>query len=64
MIKVSAVSYLNTMPFIYGLKHSNFIESIDLQLNYPSLCAEKLLNNEVDIALVLSIYILFLIFIK
>ena len=52
MIKVSAVSYLNTMPFIYGLKHSNFIKSIDLQLNYPSLCAEKLLNNEVDIALV------------
>jgi chorismate dehydratase len=51
MIKVSAVSYLNTMPFIYGLKHSNFIKSIDLQLNYPSLCAEKLLNNEVDIAL-------------
>ena len=27
-------------------------KSIDLQLNYPSLCAEKLLNNEVDIALV------------
>lgn len=52
MIKISAVSYLNTMPFIYGLKHSNFIKSIDLQLNYPSLCAEKLLNNEVDIALV------------
>ena len=52
MIKVSAVSYLNTMPFIYGLKHSNLIDSINVQLNYPSLCAEKLLNNEVDIALV------------
>ena len=50
--KVSAVSYLNTTPFIYGLKQSELINTIDLQLDYPSICAEKLINGIVDLALV------------
>jgi len=50
--KVSAVSYLNTIPFIHGIKSSNISDFIDLQLDYPSVCAQKLINNEVDIALV------------
>jgi len=52
MYKVSAVSYLNTIPFIYGLKQSKLINSIDLQLDYPSICADKLINGSVDLALV------------
>ena len=50
--RVSAVSYLNTIPFTYGIKSSKIYEIIDLQLNYPSVCAQKLINDEVDIALV------------
>ena len=49
--KVSAVSYLNTIPFIYGLKQSKLIEIIDLHLHYPAICADKLISKEVDIAL-------------
>jgi chorismate dehydratase len=52
MIKVSAVSYLNTMPFIYGLKNSTIFNQIELSLDYPSLCADKLLKGQVDISLV------------
>ena len=52
MIKVSAVSYLNTIPFIYGLKNSTIINQIELSLDYPSLCADKLLKGQVDIGLV------------
>ena len=52
MRRISAVSYLNTIPFIYGLKQSRLMDTIDLQLDYPAICANKLLNNEVDIALV------------
>ena len=52
MIKICAVSYLNTLPFIYGLKQSELIHSIDLKLYYPSICADKLINGEVDLALV------------
>ena len=50
--KVSAVSYLNTIPFIYGLKQSKLMETIDLSLDYPAICADKLIRREVDIALI------------
>jgi len=50
--KISAVSYLNTVPFIYGLKQSKLIHTIDLQLDYPSICADKLINGDVAVALV------------
>ena len=40
MIKISAVSYLNTLPFIYGLNNSSLSEIINLNLDYPSICAK------------------------
>ena len=49
--KVSAVSYLNTIPFIYGLKNSLIFDQIELSLDFPALCADKLIRGEVDIAL-------------
>ena len=52
MLKISAISYLNTRPFVHGLKQSELIKIIDLQLDYPSICAEKLINGIVDLALV------------
>ena len=51
-IRVSAVSYTNTKPFVYGLSNSNIINKIDLSLDIPSDCANKLINNQVDIGLV------------
>ncbi|HEY9083316.1 MAG TPA: menaquinone biosynthesis protein [Vicingaceae bacterium] len=50
--KISAVSYANTYPFLYALKNSDLIKDISLSLDYPALCAEKLLTNQVDIGLV------------
>jgi chorismate dehydratase len=50
-MRLSAVSYLNTKPFIYGIYKSQLSEHIDLSLDIPSLCAQKLLKGEVDIAL-------------
>ena len=52
MIKISAVSYLNTIPFIYGIERSKLKEVINLELDYPAMCAQKLINDSVDIALV------------
>jgi len=52
MLKISAVSYLNTIPFIYGLNQSRLVDSIDLYLDYPAMCGDKLIKKEVDIALV------------
>lgn len=51
-IKISIVSYTNTLPFRWGLKNSQLIEEIDLQEDIPSICAQKLLFNQVDIALI------------
>lgn len=52
MIRISAVSYTNTKPFVYGLKHVSIADQIDLSLDIPSVCADKLINNQVDIGLV------------
>lgn len=52
MIRISAVSYINTLPFIYGLEHSGFKNKIELSLDYPALCAQKLINDEADIGLI------------
>lgn len=49
---VSIVNYYNTTPFLYGLNHTNFLSQIDLQLDIPSVCAQKLKNKQVDIGLV------------
>lgn len=51
-VKVSAVSYLNTLPFLYGIENSELAQEMDLSLDIPSECARKLLNNEVDLGLV------------
>lgn len=52
MIKISAVSYTNTIPFIYGLQHAPIKKEIELSLDVPAVCAEKLINNTVDIGLI------------
>lgn len=51
-IRVSAVSYTNTKPFIYGLQHSNILGKIELSLDNPSDCAQKLIGDRADIGLV------------
>ncbi len=51
-IKISAVSYTNTLPFIYGIENSSLMNQIELTKDIPSICAQKLLNNEVDLGLI------------
>lgn len=51
MLKISAVSYLNTKPFLYGIFKSGLEKEVELQLDIPSECAKKLVNGQVDMAL-------------
>jgi chorismate dehydratase len=51
-IRISAVKYANTYPFIYGLKESGFEERIILETDHPADCAAKLINNRSDIGLI------------
>ncbi|GAB2689772.1 menaquinone biosynthesis protein [Mucilaginibacter koreensis] len=51
-IRISAVSYTNTKPFLYGLQHSDILNDIDLSLDPPADCAQKLIDDQVDIGLI------------
>ena len=52
-IKIGIVSYLNTLPFVCGIKQWKSADfKIEMVFAYPSRCSELLENNEVDIALI------------
>lgn len=48
--KIVAVSYLNTVPFIYGIEHAVNLRA-DLLLSPPSGCAAAFNSGKADIAL-------------
>lgn len=50
-IKVGAVSYLNTVPLLYGIEHSPVFDDIELSVDYPAVLAQKLKKEEIDVAL-------------
>jgi len=51
-IRISAVSYTNTKPFLYGIEHTEILNQIDLSVDIPADCAQKLIEDKVDIGLI------------
>jgi len=51
-IRITAVSYYNTLPFIYGLTHSGLLSGYELSLDVPSECARKISSAVADIGLI------------
>lgn len=51
-VRISAISYLNTMPFVYGLQNSEVANHIELTLNYPAECAAMLKEDKTDLGIV------------
>lgn len=51
-IRITAVSYYNTLPFIYGLTRSGLLSGFELSLDVPSECARKIISAEADIGLI------------
>ena len=47
---ITAVSYLNTIPFVYGLQHADNLRA-DLLLAPPAECAKNYIEGKADIAL-------------
>lgn len=52
LIRVSAISYLNTIPFVYGLENHPIRKKIDMDFCTPALAAEKLQKGLTDIGIV------------
>ena len=50
--RVCAVSYLNTLPLVWGLKHGPQRGLLDVRFEIPSVCAALLESGAVDIGLV------------
>jgi chorismate dehydratase len=51
-IRISAVRYANTYPFIYGLMECGFDKKADLRTDHPSDCAEKIITGKADLGLI------------
>ncbi|MCU0434787.1 MAG: menaquinone biosynthesis protein [Bacteroidia bacterium] len=51
MLRISAVSYLNTRPFLYGLRQAG-LPGVEISVDIPAECARKLRSGEADIGLV------------
>lgn len=51
-IRVAAVSYLNTKPLLYGIRHSPVINHIELVVDYPARIAQMLIEDRIDVGLI------------
>jgi chorismate dehydratase len=51
MLRISAVSYLNTRPFLHGLRQAA-LPGVEITVDIPAECARKLRSGEADIGLV------------
>ena len=51
-IRISAVRYANTYPFIYGLTESGFDKKSVLETDHPSDCAAKVISGRSDLGLI------------
>lgn len=51
-LRVSAVSYLNSVPLIWGMTRGPQREHVDLSYSIPSVCAREIEEGKADIGLV------------
>lgn len=52
-LNIVAVSYLNTLPFLFGIrKDKDLMSQLNLRLEYPSLCADLLKSGQADLGLI------------
>jgi len=51
-LRVSAVSFLNTCPLVWGLQHGPQRGVFDLSFDIPSICADRLAHGTADVGLV------------
>lgn len=49
--RIAVVSYINTRPFLHGLRGPEISRYCDLHIVHPARCAELMQHGEVDIAL-------------
>jgi predicted solute-binding protein len=53
--QVSVVSYLNTVPLVWGMLHGRQRGLFDLSFAIPAECADRLADGRADIGIVPSV---------
>ncbi len=51
-VTIAATSYLNTIPFVYGIERSGQMNNYTLELDVPSVCGDKVIQGKADIGLI------------
>lgn len=51
-IRIAAVKYINSYPFMIGLRDGEVASLIDLKVFHPSECADRLIKGKSDIGLI------------
>lgn len=51
MLKISAVSYSNSLPFVYGIEQSGYIQDFELLLKPPTQCTLDYVDEMASVAL-------------
>src|SRR3954451_1509618 len=52
ILRVSAVSYLNTLPLVWGFLRGPQQGAVKLSFSVPSTCAEELASGAVDLGII------------
>lgn len=52
MVRIAAINYLNTVPFVYGLEASGLSKEVSMRLCSPAACAQMLLDGSADLGIV------------
>lgn len=58
LVRVSAISYLNTLPFIYGLKNHPVNSKVEFLIDTPARSADNLLGGLCDVGIVPTVTLL------
>ncbi len=57
-LRVCAVSYLNTVPLVWGMLHGPQRDVFELTFEVPSVCADKVRAGEADIGIIPAVELL------
>lgn len=50
--RICAVSYLNTVPLVWGMLHGEERSLVDLSFAVPSTCAERVVDGQADLGII------------
>lgn len=51
-VRISLISYLNSRPFVYGLRHSPLWDPKNISFDIPAISAQKVIEQKADLGII------------